>query len=28
MMLQEIWQRLARVARPPVGATIPEAVDG
>ena len=28
MMLQEIWHRLAHVARPPVGATIPEAVDG
>jgi hypothetical protein len=28
MMLQEAWQRLARVARQPVGAAIVEAVDG
>jgi uncharacterized membrane protein YedE/YeeE len=28
MMLQEAWQRLARAARPPVGAAIAEAVDG
>ena len=28
MMLQEAWQRHARVARPPVGAAVAEAVDG
>jgi len=28
MMLQEAWHRLAHVARPPVGAAIPEAADG
>lgn len=28
MMLQEAWQRLARVARPPIAAAIVEAVDG
>ena len=28
MMLQKAWQRLARAARPPVGAALAEAVDG
>ena len=28
MMLQDAWQRLARAARPPVGAALAEAVDG